>query len=101
MFHFEKCEEVTLDGTGTIEGQGFKWWVREFLSQNLYQRPFMIYFHLSRHVQVNDVLVRNAPYYHVVFDDCEFVSMQDAEIYVDIWGQLSLHQLFGTDFEPV
>lgn len=46
-------------------------------------------------------MIRNAPYYHVVFDDCEFVSMQDAEIYVDVWGQLSLHQLFGTDFEPI
>ena len=61
----------------------------------------MIYFHLSRHIQVNDVLIRNAPFYHVVFDDCEFVEMQDAEIFVDVWGQLSLHQLFGTDFEPV
>jgi len=34
LFHFEKCEGVSLDGTGTIEGQGFKWWVREFLGQN-------------------------------------------------------------------
>lgn len=50
MFHFEKCEGVALDGNGVIEGQGFKWWVREFLSQNQYQRPFMIYFHLSRNV---------------------------------------------------
>lgn len=27
--------------------------------------------------------------------------MEGAEIFVDIWGQLSLHQLFGTDFEHI
>ena len=101
LFHFEQCEDVTLGGNGTIEGQGFKWWVREFLGKNEYQRPYMVYFHLSRFVEVNDLLIRNAPYYHVVFDDCEFVSMQDAEIFVDIWGQLSLHQFFGTEYEMV
>lgn len=61
----------------------------------------MIYFHLSRNIQVNDVLIRNAPYYHVVFDDCEYVSMEGAEIFVDIWGQISLYQLFGTEYEAI
>jgi hypothetical protein len=27
--------------------------------------------------------------------------MDGAEIYVDIWGQMSLHWLFGTEFEQV
>ena len=31
FFAFDDTEDITFKGTGTIDGQGFNWWIREYL----------------------------------------------------------------------
>jgi len=39
---FYSAVDVVFKGTGVIDGQGFMWWVREFISKNTYGRPFLV-----------------------------------------------------------
>jgi len=55
----------------------------------------MIKFHLSRNLEMSGVYVTNSPYYHIRLEDSEEIYMHDFEIYVDVFGQLSLQKLFG------
>jgi polygalacturonase len=72
------------------------WWVRDiFQGQNECCRPDMIRFEHSRNIEMSGVFVTNSPRYHIVLKDCENVEMHDFEIYVDVWGQLSLQKFYG------
>ena len=95
LLWFQRCDGILIEGKGTIDGQGFMWWVREILQKNKHTRPYIIRYNLCRNIEVRDVLIQNSPFYHIVPDDCENIYMHDFEIYVDIWGQLELHRLFG------
>jgi polygalacturonase len=71
------------------------WWVREILQKNhARNRPKIMELHRTDNVDFSGILVMNSPYYHIVPYDCENWYMHDFEIYVDIVGQLELHNLF-------
>ena len=95
LLFFEACDGILIEGSGTIDGQGFMWWIREILQKNKHTRPYIIKYRLSRNLEVRDLLIKNSPYYHIVPHDCENLYMHDFEIYVDIWGQLDIHRLFS------
>jgi len=72
------------------------WWVRDiFEGQKECCRPAMLKFELSRNIEVLDVYITNSPYYHIRLYDCENIYMHDFEIYVDVFGQLSLQKFYG------
>jgi len=71
------------------------WWIREILQKNLHMRPFIMSFYASNNTEVSGVMFKNSPYYHIVPLDCINMYFHDFEIFVDIWGQLELHRLFG------
>ena len=39
MFFFEDVDTLTVQGNGTVDGQGYMWWVREFIGMNKNNRP--------------------------------------------------------------
>ena len=39
---FHDTEDLTFKGTGTIDGQGFAWWIREYLQKNIHGRPHLL-----------------------------------------------------------
>jgi len=95
LFYFDNVHGIAIIGNGTLDGQGFMWWIREILQKNLHTRPYIIKYHQCSNIEVAGVLVKNSPYYHIVPSDCWDIYMHDFEIYVDIWGQMELHRLFG------
>jgi len=36
---FNDCNNIRFEGKGVLDGQGYMWWVREFLGKNLAHRP--------------------------------------------------------------
>jgi len=40
FFNIDKSDHITIRGIGTIDGQGYDWWVREFKNLNT-GRPFI------------------------------------------------------------
>lgn len=91
---------VKIMGKGTIDGRGYLWWAREWRQKNgKGGRPFVLYFTRTSNIEVTGILVKNSPYYNVVLYDCENGYLHDMEIYVDVWGQLELSQLFSSPIE--
>jgi len=49
---FYDIQNVTFRGEGTIDGQGFMWWVREFLGRNPNDRPRLMQINGGRNIEL-------------------------------------------------
>ena len=47
------------------------------------------------HIELEGILIKNSPYYHVVPFDSQYGYIHDLEIFVDTEGQIELCRLFG------
>lgn len=66
---FQNCDGLVLEsstGKGKIDGQGYMWWVREFLNKNLAHRPKLIEIDYSRNIEITGLFVTNSPSFHIV-----------------------------------
>ena len=99
---FQNCDGLTLASTnsqrGVIDGQGYMWWLREFLGKNLAHRPKLIEIDYSRNIEIMNLFITNSPSFHIVPNQCENAYFHDFEIYVDIWKQFELGRLFMKDY---
>jgi polygalacturonase len=68
------AEDVTIDGTGVIDGRGESWW------DNPHDpRPRLIVFDHCKHVRMSGVTVENSPMWQIVpyySDDLTFTNMK-------------------------
>jgi hypothetical protein len=62
---FYDSNDLVFEGTGVIDGQGFMWWVREFISKNIYGRPLLVQLHECHNVEWTGIKLMNGPYYHL------------------------------------
>lgn len=63
---------VVLDGSGTIDGNGFSWW-KEFREKNKqidHARPYLLSLEHSQHVQIKDLHFVNSPSWTLHPFDC-------------------------------
>lgn len=72
--------------SGVLDGQGYMWWMREWLKLNKAHRPKLLVILTSSNIELSQILVTNSPSFHIVPKHCENVYMHDFEIYVDSWG---------------
>ncbi|RWW01789.1 hypothetical protein GW17_00035152 [Ensete ventricosum] len=71
---FYRVDGMTLKGEGTIEGNGEDWW-------NLPCKPHrLIRFFMSYNLTVRGLRIENSPQFHVKFDGCEGVHIEDLSI---------------------
>lgn len=64
-------EHITFKGQGAIDGQGFMWWVREFLKKNPNGRPFLIQIRRTRYLDFSGVKLLNSPHFHLSAKDID------------------------------
>jgi polygalacturonase len=96
FWHFANSQDITIQGSGMLDGQGFAWWNREILQKNGQGgRPCLITFSQVDGIEISGILVKNSPYYHIVPHDCINGYMHDMEIFVDVFGQMELQKLFS------
>ena len=43
LIYLENCKNIHFKGSGSLEGQGYWWWVNEFLGKNKYGRPHLVH----------------------------------------------------------
>jgi polygalacturonase len=68
------AEDVTIDGTGVIDGRGESWWDKPHDP-----RPRLIVFDHCKHVHMSGVTVENSPMWQIVpyySDDMTFTNMK-------------------------
>ena len=78
-------EDVTIAGSGTIEGSGAVWWeaaeeARRKVSGFTLPRPNLIVLTRVKNLVVRDVTIQNAPKFHLVPTECDDVLITNVTI---------------------
>ena len=94
LIAFEDVENITFRGSGTVDGQGYMWWVREYLQLNRHSRPRLLYIHRGVNIEMSGIRWINSPKFHMELKDIDTLHLHDFEIWVDHKGQLELGKLF-------
>jgi polygalacturonase len=79
-------ENVIIEGEGTIDGSGQKWWIpaeeaRQKKSGYTLPRPNLIVLTRVKNLTVRGVTIQNAPKFHFVPTDCDNVVVEDAKFF--------------------
>ncbi|ONK78784.1 uncharacterized protein A4U43_C02F22400 [Asparagus officinalis] len=86
---FYRVDGMTLRGGGTIEGNGEKWWdlpckphrgPNGTTSPGPCNSPAMIRFFMSSNLTMKELSIENSPQFHVKFDGCDGVHIEDISI---------------------
>lgn len=85
LINGKNLEDVTIMGSGTIDGSGARWWVpaeaaREKTPGYSMPRPRLISISNSRNVRLQDVTLQNSPSYHFLPAECENVVVSNVTI---------------------
>ena len=85
---FVDSTNISISGKGMMDGRGFMWWQREWLrlEDKKGQRPVLIKYLRCFHIELQGILVKNSPYYHIVPFDSQYGYIHDLEIFVDTEG---------------
>ncbi|XP_057861791.2 polygalacturonase [Cryptomeria japonica] len=85
-FYFQKLQQFTLSGNGTINGQGQAWWL-QCRTKNIHHayctdtnRPTAIQFNDCSGLEISGLSIVNSPLFHMTFDDCMDVKMLSLKI---------------------
>lgn len=86
FFTGKDLENVALEGAGTIDGSGQKWWIpaeaaRQKKSGYTLPRPNLIVLTRVKNLTVRGVTIQNSPKFHFVPTDCENVVVEDAKFF--------------------
>lgn len=81
MFYFLDCDGITINGGGTIDGQGLKWWRVAYTGID--NRPRMVQFGTSINILIHDITLLNSPSFHVNFKDCANIVIHDITIFAN------------------
>jgi polygalacturonase len=89
LWEFDNCNNLTItgNGQGTIDGQGYNWWLQEFLVKLPYNRPHLILISASRDILVENIHLRNSPCFHLKVSEAANVVIRYITIKVDVWKQ--------------
>lgn len=75
-------ENVTIEGKGTIDGQGAKFIVNTIKKPDRYRnRPYLLWFAGSKNITVRDVSLRNSAFWMQHYLGCEFVLIDGIRIW--------------------
>jgi hypothetical protein len=55
------CNNIKFTGKGVMDGQGYMWWIREWLQTNTNGRPNMINWQTCANIEMDGVLWKNSP----------------------------------------
>lgn len=61
MWQFIDCENLLFQGSGLIDGQGFMWWMREYVGENFDGRPDLVDMTRGRNIEWTGIKVQNSP----------------------------------------
>lgn len=85
--NFKWLHNFTIQGSGTVDGQGFNWWTlstfynnRKKLKHIPDMKPTALRFYSSYNVTVRDITIINSPQCHLKFDNSGTVKVDNITI---------------------
>jgi hypothetical protein len=99
FWQISDAENITVTGHGTVDGQGFWWWMREYLHifnipGNKAIRPYLFVMSRVKGAYFSGVKYQNSPSFHLKFDDVQDFLLENFEIYVDSFAEQRQKQKF-------
>jgi len=86
FIEFDEIHNVSFRGNGTIDGQGYMWWVREFLQLNPNGRPKLLRVDKATNITMTGIRWLNAPEYNIHITDVDGLYCHDFEIMTNMKG---------------
>ena len=86
FMHFEEVHNFKINGTGTIDGQGYMWWVREFIGRNTHGRPNLLDIKYGTNLEFTGVKYLNSPHFNLYIRDIDGAYFHDFVIEADAYG---------------
>ncbi|XP_057748714.1 polygalacturonase At1g48100-like [Arachis stenosperma] len=86
---FYRLDQMLLNGTGTIEGNGDKWWdlpckphrsADGKTTSGPCGSPAMMRFFMSSNLKVSGLKIQNSPQFHMIFNGCQGVQIDRLSI---------------------
>ncbi|GMY22471.1 polygalacturonase QRT2 [Fagus crenata] len=74
---FDNLQDFTVEGGGTINGNGRKWWESSCkINSNLpcKHAPTAVTFHQCKNLRVSNLRIKNAQQMHLIFQECQNVE---------------------------
>ena len=90
VLHFTNCTRLVMTGKGTIDGQGYRWWVECVFNFLQHGRPHLVYMENCTNVLVENITMRNSPQFHLVTKHTNNFTVQNVLIWVDVTAQQKL-----------
>ena len=90
VIYFFNCSEISLTGPGTIDGQGYRWWVELLFNFVPYTRPHLVVFDNCVDVEVENLTMLNSPRFHLVAHHIKNFLVRNVIIWVDVTAQQQL-----------
>ena len=104
IFKFFNVNNFIIKGSGTIDGQGFRWWWMAILSstnKTIDNRPNMINIEQSYNFELSGITMLNSPKFHVRLIDIINVNIHNFVIYVDTFRQNNLFEHYKIPTFPL
>lgn len=95
FWEIHDSEGLHFTGTGTVDGQGYWWWMRDYLVLNYGNRPHLLRMNRVRNVEIDTIKWVNSPMYHLFLIDIDNFYIHDFEIFVDVFEQKKLAKQFN------
>ena len=88
VLQFSDAERLHITGSGVVNGQGYDWWV-SVLSGHGDHRPHLFLLDRCSDVEVDSLLLKDSPMFHLKIHDVQRLHVHDLEIFVDVFAQKS------------
>ncbi len=64
-------EYIHIRGSGNVDGQGYWWWMREYIVANKFGRPHLVRMQRVRHAIIEGVKFTNSAMFHLNLNDID------------------------------
>lgn len=82
LFYAENCTNVTIEGKGTIDGQGEAFQVTTKKKPDRYMnRPYVLWFIKCTNVKVDGITLKNSAMWMQHYMACDFVTINNITVY--------------------
>jgi hypothetical protein len=89
LLYAVEAENITIEGPGTIDGQGEKFWTGRGdetgpvgdPSKAYFERPHLGIFYRCRNLSIRDIFLRNSAYHCLRILSCSYVKFDGIQIY--------------------
>lgn len=85
FWEIHDSQDLHFMGNGTVDGQGYWWWMRDYLVLNYANRPHLLRMDRVKNVEIEGIMWLNSPMYHLFLIDIDNFYIHDFEIMVDVF----------------